>query len=84
MSMRSLTIRGAAAALMLAAGRVRRTALGAQPIARPIALRWYSDNTPAAAAVQLAQLHCRSWGKSAELTADAKDGSDEVAHFRCR
>ncbi|MGA8551179.1 MAG: hypothetical protein WB678_13190 [Stellaceae bacterium] len=84
MSMRSLTIRGAAATLMLTVAGCGGPPWVLSQSPDHIALRWYSDNTPAIAAVQLAQLHCRSWGKSAELTADAKDGSDEVAQFRCR
>ncbi len=49
-----------------------------------IALRWYPDTTPAAAADEVAPLHCRSWGKYAELASDAQDGSAEIARFRCR
>jgi hypothetical protein len=49
-----------------------------------IALRWYPDETPALAADQAAELHCRSWGKSAQLASDAQDGSAEVAQYRCR
>ncbi len=84
MSMRSLMIRGAAAALVLAVAGCGGPPWVLSQSPEHIALRWYSDTTPAVAAVQLAELHCRSWGKSAELTAAAKDGSDEVAQFRCR
>lgn len=84
MSMRSLMVRAAAAALMLALAGCDGPPWVLSQSANHIALRWYTDNTPAVAAVQLAQLHCRSSGKSAELTTDAKDGSDEVAQFRCR
>jgi hypothetical protein len=49
-----------------------------------IALRWYPDTTPAAAAAGVAELHCRSWGKYAELASDAQDGSAEIARYRCR
>jgi hypothetical protein len=49
-----------------------------------ISLRWYSDTTPLAAANQVAQLHCGSWAKSAELMSNAEDGSAEVAEYRCR
>jgi hypothetical protein len=52
--------------------------------AREITLRWYSDATPDAAAYQVAALHCGSWGKSAELASTFKDGSDQVANYRCR
>lgn len=50
----------------------------------PDDMRWYADNTPAASADQVAALHCRSWGKTAELTSDAEDGSAEIAEYRCR
>jgi hypothetical protein len=49
-----------------------------------ISLRWYSDNTPSAAADQVAELHCASWGKSAELASAIKDGSAQIAQYRCR
>jgi hypothetical protein len=49
-----------------------------------ISLRWYPDSTPAAAADQVAQLHCQSWQKSAELISDTQDGSAQIAKFRCR
>lgn len=49
-----------------------------------ITLRWYTDSTPGAAADQVAALHCRSWGKAAELRSDAEDGSAEIAEYRCR
>ena len=84
MSMRSLTIRSAAAALALTVSGCNGPPWILSQSPDHIALRWYTDNTPSVAAIQLAQLHCRSWGKSAELTNDAKDGSDEVAQFRCR
>jgi hypothetical protein len=73
---------GVAALLGLAACSGPPWTLNKSPNA--IALRWYSDETSAFSADQLAELHCRSWGKSAELTADVKDGSDEIAKFRCR
>jgi hypothetical protein len=49
-----------------------------------ISLRWYPDTTPSAAADQVAQLHCESWEKSAELFSDARNGSAEIAEYRCR
>ncbi len=49
-----------------------------------IALRWYPDATPSAAAAQVARLHCQSLNKSAELASDMRDGSAEVAEYRCR
>ncbi|MGH7115008.1 MAG: hypothetical protein ACREE9_10995 [Stellaceae bacterium] len=52
--------------------------------AHDITLRWYSDTTPDVAAYQMAALHCGSWGKSAELASTFKDGSAQLASYRCR
>jgi len=49
-----------------------------------INLRWYSDSTPTTVADSVAQLHCQSWGKTAELVAYTQDGSAEVGQYRCR
>ena len=49
-----------------------------------IALRWYPDATPTSAANETAGIHCRTWNKSAELVSDTRDGSAEIAEYRCR
>jgi hypothetical protein len=49
-----------------------------------ITLRWYPDATPDVAANWVAQTHCGSWGKNAELVSYDQDGSAQLAHFRCR
>jgi hypothetical protein len=49
-----------------------------------IVLRWYPDVTLAAAARQAAQDHCGLWNRSAQLVSDTRDGSAEIAEFRCR
>jgi hypothetical protein len=49
-----------------------------------IALRWYPDELTRGAAEQVAALHCRSWGKAASLASDNRDGSAEIATYRCR
>lgn len=49
-----------------------------------IAVRWYPDETDLVSADQLAELHCRSWGKTAQLATELRDGSAEVAQYRCR
>ncbi len=84
MSMRSLTIRSAAAALALTVSGCSGPPWILSQSPEHIALRWYTDNTPTIDAIEVAKLHCRASGRSAELIADAKDGSDEVAQFRCR
>jgi hypothetical protein len=49
-----------------------------------ITLRWYPDDTPDAAADSVAQIHCRSLGKNAELIAYDQDGSAQLGRYRCR
>lgn len=49
-----------------------------------IALRWYPDATPTVAAHNLARLHCATQDKTAELVSDTRDGSAEIAEYRCR
>jgi hypothetical protein len=49
-----------------------------------IKLRWYSDETDIAAARALADLHCRSTGRTAALASDEQNGSIEIAEFHCR
>jgi hypothetical protein len=49
-----------------------------------ITVRWYPDESNIMAATQLAEAHCGSWGKAAQLATDIRDGSAEVAHYRCR
>ncbi len=49
-----------------------------------IALRWYPDATSGAAAAEAAAAHCGSWNKAAELVSDMRDGSAELAVYRCR
>jgi hypothetical protein len=49
-----------------------------------ITLRWYSDETDLAAARTIADLHCRSTGRTAVLVSDEQSGSIEFAEYRCR
>jgi hypothetical protein len=49
-----------------------------------ITLRWYPDSTPDGTADWVAQTHCQSWGKSAELVSYDQDGSAQLAKYRCR
>ena len=49
-----------------------------------ISLRWYPDDTPRAAADSVAQVHCQSWGRSAELISYDQDGSVQIGRYRCR
>ena len=49
-----------------------------------ISLRWYSDNTLSAAANAIAQQHCQSSGKQAELVSSTQDGSAQLATYHCR
>jgi hypothetical protein len=49
-----------------------------------ITLRWYPDNTPSDVANSVAQVHCRTLGKDAELIAYDQDGSAQIGRYRCR
>lgn len=49
-----------------------------------ITVRWYPDESSIVAANRLAEAHCRSWGKAAQLATDLRDGSAEVAYYRCQ
>ena len=49
-----------------------------------ITLRWYPDSTPDGTANWVAQTHCQSWGRSAELVSYDQDGSAQLAKYQCR
>jgi len=49
-----------------------------------ITLRWYSDETDSAVADSLAQTHCASSSKSAEVVSYDQDGSAQIGRYRCR
>src|SRR5271155_1154369 len=49
-----------------------------------ITLRWDPDNTPDAVANSVAQVHCQTWGKNAELISYDQDGSAQLGRYRCR
>jgi hypothetical protein len=49
-----------------------------------IVLRWYPNDTPFAVADAAARLHCGSYDRTAELASDERDGSAEIATYRCR
>jgi hypothetical protein len=49
-----------------------------------ITLRWYSDETDSAVADSLAQTHCASSSKNAEVVSYDQDGSAQIGRYRCR
>lgn len=49
-----------------------------------ITLRWYPDETPEAAARQLADAYCAQLGGRAALTELEQDGSVQFGTYRCR
>ena len=84
MSTLFVAIRAAGGGLLLCLGACNGPpwTLGKSP--SEISLRWYSDDTPNAVADSVAQLHCQSWGKNAELISYDQDGSAEIGKYRCR
>jgi hypothetical protein len=49
-----------------------------------ITLRWYPDEVDSSVADVVAQTHCASTSKSAELISYTQDGSAQIGRYRCR
>ncbi|HVC57749.1 MAG TPA: hypothetical protein VND95_17500 [Stellaceae bacterium] len=49
-----------------------------------ITLRWYPDEISAAEAQQVAEAHCAPARRIAAIAAVERDGSAEIATYRCR
>ena len=49
-----------------------------------ITLRWYPDEVDASVADLVAQTHCASTSKNAELISYTQDGSAQIGKYRCR
>ena len=49
-----------------------------------ITLRWYPDEVDASVADLVAQTHCASTSKNAELISYTQDGSAQIGRYRCR
>jgi hypothetical protein len=73
---------GAAVLVALGACSVPPWTLSQSP--SEISLRWYPDETPSAVVDSLAQQHCQLSGKNAELVSSTRDGSAQLAKYRCR
>ena len=71
-----------AVALGLGACSVQPWTLAKSPDA--ITLRWYEGDADLVSANRIAALHCRSWGKTAELATNNRAGSAVFARFDCR
>lgn len=82
--MLSLAVRVAATAALLALAGCNGPPWTLSQSPDGVDLRWYPDNTPSAAADTVAQAHCRSFGKNAELIAYIRDGSAQLGRYRCR
>ncbi len=80
----SRTVRAAAAGLLLSLVGCGGPPWTLSKSPSEISLRWYADDTPSEAAQSIAELHCRSWGKTAELVSYDQNGSAEIAKYRCR
>jgi hypothetical protein len=49
-----------------------------------ITLRWYPDEVDSSVADGVAQMHCASTSKSAELISYTQNGSAQIGKYRCR
>jgi len=79
-----LAVRAAGAAVLLCLGACNGPPWTLSQSPNGIDLRWYSDDTPNAAADTVARVHCRSYGKNAELIGYEQDGSAQLGKYRCR
>jgi len=78
------TVRAVSVAASLALGGCGGPPWALSQSPNGIDLRWYPDATPTAVADTVAQAHCQSYGKNAELIAYVQDGSDQLGRYRCR
>jgi hypothetical protein len=78
----SLRAAGSAVLLILGACNGPPWILDRTPDA--ITLRWYPDETDSAAAAVVAQTHCQSSGRNAELISYDQNGSVQIGKYRCR
>jgi len=82
--MLTITLRAAAVAVLLSLGACTGPPWTLSQSPTEISLRWYPDNTPSVAAQAIAQQHCQSSGKSAELVSSTQHGSAQLAKYICR
>jgi hypothetical protein len=82
--MLALTFRAARIAVLLMLGACNGPPWTLNQSPTEISLRWYPDDTSSAAAAAIAQQHCQSSGKNAELISTSQDGSAQLAKYRCR
>jgi hypothetical protein len=83
-SMLAPAVRAAGVAILICLGACNGPPWVLNQSPDEINLRWYPDNTPNNVADLVAQAHCRSWGKSAELLSYNQDGSAQLGSYRCR
>jgi hypothetical protein len=82
--MLALTFRAAGIAVLLALGACTGPPWTLSRSPTEISLRWYPDDTPTTAAEAVAQQHCQSSGKTADLVSYEQDGSAQIGRYRCR
>ena len=83
MSMFFPTVRVAVAVLVLGVAACSTPPWTVNRSPDAITLRWYADEADIAAAQTVADLHCRSFGKTAALASNEQSGSIQIAEFRC-
>jgi hypothetical protein len=82
--MLALPLRATEIAVLLALGACTGPPWTLDRSPSEISLRWYPDDTPSTAAEAIAQQHCQSSGKAAELVSYEQDGSAQIGRYRCR
>jgi len=82
--MLELILRAAGLAILLALGACTGPPWITNQSPEAITLRWYSDETDSAVADGIAQAHCGTSSRRAELISYDQDGSAQIGRYRCR
>ena len=82
--MSKITMTGLACIILIALIACSRQPWTLEQSLSAITLRWYPDEVDASVADLVAQTHCASASKNAELISYTQDGSAEIGKYRCR
>jgi hypothetical protein len=80
----SITITWRACAILLALASCARQPWTLEQSPSAITLRWYPDEVDSSVADLVAQTHCASTSKNAELISYTQDGSAQIGKYQCR
>lgn len=82
--MSKITMTWLACAILIALTACSRQPWTLEQSTSAITLRWYPDEVDTSVADGVAQTHCASASKNAELISYTQDGSAQIGKYRCR